>query len=198
MITFIDLNNQPPYLEFKKRYSEALSAKQENIEAINIASYSKKDNEVNSRFVNLKIIQNDEFIFFTNYESPKSQEFLQHKQISASIYWSSIDFQIRIKANIKKTSKKYNQIYFENRHNDKNALAISSSQSKKIDSYGEILSQYEEILANSDLKKCPSYWGGFSFKPYYFEFWKGHQSRINKREVYELSSNKWNFYLLQP
>tara|TARA_B100000963_G_scaffold359713_1_gene387881 strand:- start:1403 stop:1999 length:597 start_codon:yes stop_codon:yes gene_type:complete len=198
VITFIDLNNQPPYLEFKKRYSEALSAKQENIEAINIASYSKKDNEVNSRFVNLKIIQNDEFIFFTNYESPKSQEFLQHKQISASIYWSSIDFQIRIKANIKKTSKKYNQIYFENRHNDKNALAISSSQSKKIDSYGEILSQYEEILANSDLKKCPSYWGGFSFKPYYFEFWKGHQSRINKREVYELSSNKWNFYLLQP
>ena len=198
MITFIDLINQPPYLEFKKRYSEALSAKQENIEAINIASYSKKDNEVNSRFVNLKIIQNDEFIFFTNYESPKSQEFLQHKQISASIYWSSIDFQIRIKANIKKTSKKYNQIYFENRHNDKNALAISSSQSKKIDSYGEILSQYEEILANSDLKKCPSYWGGFSFKPYYFEFWKGHQSRINKREVYELSSNKWNFYLLQP
>ena len=30
----------------------------------------------------------------------------------------------------------------------------------------------------------PSNWGGYSFKPYYFEFWEGHKSRLNKRNVY--------------
>ena len=38
-------------------------------------------------------------------------------------------------ARIKKTSKKFNKSYFQNRQEDKNALAIASYQSKKIESY---------------------------------------------------------------
>ena len=44
----------------------------------------------------------------------------------------------------------------------------------------------------------PEYWGGFSFTPYYFEFWEGHKSRVNKRCVYELKNKKWICYILQP
>ena len=54
VITFIDLNNQPPYLEFKKRYSEALSAKQENIEAIN----KLKDNVIKLSVINQTTLLN--------------------------------------------------------------------------------------------------------------------------------------------
>ena len=44
----------------------------------------------------------------------------------------------------------------------------------------------------------PDYWGGFKFKPYYFEFWEGHKSRLNKREIFKLDNNDWTKYFLQP
>ena len=53
-------------------------------------------------------------------------------------------------------------------------------------------------LKNDDLKKCPQYWGGFSFTPYYFEFWEGHESRINKREVFNKIDGLWKQSYLQP
>ena len=63
--------------------------------------------------------------------------------------------------------------YFKKRSIDKNALAISSNQSQGIKSYEQVLLKYNEIKDTNDLKKCPDYyWGGFSFIPYYFEFWK--------------------------
>ena len=49
-----------------------------------------------------------------------------------------------------------------------------------------------------DLAKCPDYWGGFSFVPYYFEFWEGNESRINKRESFILVDDNWNKSNLQP
>ena len=94
-----------------------------------------KNNEVNARYVNLKFVSGRKFIFFSNYESPKSQDFKMHNQISACFYWSSTDTQIRMKANIEQTSKQYNQDYFVNRDKEKNALAIMSRQSKPIASY---------------------------------------------------------------
>ena len=44
----------------------------------------------------------------------------------------------------------------------------------------------------------PNFWGGYSFIPYYFEFWEGHESRLNKRDVYEMKSNEWEHGILQP
>ena len=104
MIEFDKLSRETPYSVFKDKYDESLKAKQENIEAICISSYLPEKKEVNARYVNLKFIINKDFIFFSNYNSPKSQEFNTHDQISALFYWSSTNVQIRIKAHIKKTS----------------------------------------------------------------------------------------------
>ena len=49
-----------------------------------------------------------------------------------------------------------------------------------------------------NLEECPNHWGGFEFKPYYFEFWKGHESRLNERDVYEMKNGKWENYILEP
>lgn len=198
MIEIFDLCSSKPYVKFEELYKIALAAKQNNVEAINISSYSKLLNEVNSRYVNLKFITNKEFIFFSNYDSPKSIEFSEHNQITASIYWNKINIQIRMKAIIKKTDANFNNAYFRNRSTDKNALAISSSQSEQIESYENILSNYQRSLKFDDLKICPKYWGGYSFKPYYFEFWEGHESRINKRESFTLKDNQWSSCFLQP
>ena len=198
MIQFNNLNLEIPYLIFKSKYDAAINAGQKGIEAISISSYNREIREVDSRYVNLKFISNDEFIFFSNYDSPKASSFNSHDQIAALVYWPSINVQIRMRAKIKRTTDEYNQNYFFNRSEEKNALAISSIQSKPIDSYNQVKENYNKSLKNDDLKKCPEFWGGYSFTPYYFEFWEGHESRLNKREVYEKSDDSWKHLILQP
>ena len=69
-----DLNVHSTYtVQLRNNTYNALS--QKNIEAISISSYDLKHKEVSSRFVNLKFLENDEFIFFSNYDSPKSLAF---------------------------------------------------------------------------------------------------------------------------
>ena len=198
MIQFKNLNQEEPYLLFKSKYDEAYSAGQKVIEAISISTFENKTNEVDSRFVNLKFVSENEFIFFSNYESPKANSFKTHDQIAALIYWSSTNVQIRMKAKIIKMSNDYNQRYFESRSDKKNALAISSNQSKPINSYKQVIENFNKSLNNDDLKKCPKYWGGYSFTPYYFEFWEGHESRLNKREVFNKKDGNWAHSFVQP
>ncbi len=198
MITFQNLNEQIPFLLFKSKYDDALEAGQKAIEAISISSYNSEMQEVDSRFVNLKFVEDDKFIFFTNYNSPKSIAFKSHDQISALIYWSSINIQIRMKARIQKTSGKYNNEYFKQRSLDKNALAISSDQSSPISSFNQVTEKYNNVKKDRDLEICPEYWGGFSFSPYEVEFWEGHSSRLNKRDFYKLIDNIWHHSILEP
>ena len=46
--------------------------------------------------------------------------------------------------------------------------------------------------------KRPEYWGGYSFVPYYFEFWEGNENRLNKRHVFSMEEGAWKETLLQP
>lgn len=200
MIDITNIDNSEPYNIFKNYYDLALKKGQKVIEAISISSYNKTLKEVRSRNVNLKYIRNNEWIFFSNYNSNKAKDFESHDQISALIYWSEINVQISLRAITHKTNYEVSDDHFAQRSNKKNALAISSFQSKKIGSYEDVVSNYEKIYrSNEDLSKRPNYWGGFSFVPYYIEFWEGHASRINKRIAFEFNhNNEWTKYFLQP
>ena len=198
MIIVREKNKSEPYKVFYNYLDKAMKVEQPTVDAITISSYNKTLCEVDARYVNLKYILNDEWIFFSNYNSKKSKDFYSHDQISALLYWDRINVQIRMKAKIKKTSDEYNQKYFFDRSEKKNALAISSNQSKPIVSYSLVKKNYKQSLETDDLKKCPEYWGGYSFTPYYFEFWEGHQSRLNKRDVYEINGKDWIHSILQP
>lgn len=198
MIIFQNLSKETPYQIFQEKYKDAFEAKQKNIEAVCISSFSKENDEVNSRFVNLKFVREKEFIFFSNYNAPKSIEFSEHNQICLTLFWSNTNVQIRIKANIFKINQEFNDKYFRKRDKNKNALAISSRQSRNIKSYQEIEDNYFHVLNTNNLSECPGYWGGFSMIPYYFEFWEGHRSRINKREAFKKINGDWAHAILEP
>ena len=70
---------------------------------------------------------------------------------------------------------------------------ISQSLSKVM----KRLKKYD-LESQKNRQKRPDFWGGYSFKPYYFEFWKGNENRLNKREVYNFIENKWQISFLQP
>lgn len=199
MINIENINTiDMPYIIFKEMYLKALSSSQENIDAIAISSFNSETNLVDSRFVNLKYINDIEWIFFTNLESPKANQFRSFDQISALFFWSKINLQIRIKAKIKKTNREMDIDHFSTRTKEKNALARASSQSTPIDSYKTIKENYNNSLEGNNLMLCPEFWGGFSFTPYYFEFWEGHNSRLNKRDAYQREGGLWKNSILQP
>ena len=153
MIKFINDDESTPFNIFKENYRNALDNNQKSIDAMAISSYCKFTNEVNSRFVNLKYVDNNKLIFFSNYNSPKAQEFQNHDNVSALIFWHTINMQIRIKAKIKKTSKEYSNNYFLSRSSKKNALAISSYQSNEIDSYESVINKYQKFYTPQIFKK---------------------------------------------
>lgn len=198
MISIQNLANEKPFKIFNKKYEDAKKMHQKNIEVACISSFSKRNNETNARFVNIKFLIDNKFIFFSNYKSDKAMEFKEHSQVAVTFFWSEVNTQIRIKGNIEKSSKAFNQEYFEKRDKDKNALAISSDQSKLIDSYYDVVKNYQRALKATNLSDCPEFWGGYQLDPYYFEFWEGHNARLNRRDAYSLSGSSWTHFCLQP
>ena len=199
MINFLNLSSEKPYILFRSLYQKAIESGQKGVEAISVSSYNQLLKEVEARYVNLKYIDNNEWIFFSNYRSPKANQFESHNQVSVLIYWASINTQIRIKAKIFKASSEFSDQHFQGRTKEKNALAISSNQSEVIDSYDEVTKNFHETLEIMTSETArPDFWGGYSFTPYYFEFWQGHENRLNKRHVFKQQKDEWTEQLLQP
>tara|TARA_Y100001980_G_C14483344_1_gene261473 strand:+ start:313 stop:954 length:642 start_codon:yes stop_codon:yes gene_type:complete len=198
LIKFINIDKKEPFSLLHEYYLEAVRLKQKSPEIFIVSSYDEAIKEVDSRCVNLKIVDENKFIFFSNYLSPKSKQFKNHPTVSTIIFWDALNLQIRMKGTIERTSDSFNQDYFAERSKAKNALAISSNQSSKIESYQDVVNKYQDTLKNKDLLKCPSYWGGFMFLPYNIEFWKGHKNRLNKRDLYQLENNIWLKSILEP
>ena len=62
MIKITDINNSEPYILFNNLYNKALIKNQKNIEAISVSSFDRNLNEVQSRYVNLKYLQDNKWI----------------------------------------------------------------------------------------------------------------------------------------
>ena len=147
----------------------------------------------------LKYIKKDEWIFFTNYNSPKAKQFKKHDQISILFYWDKTNVQIRMKARISKSPASFSDKHFEKRSIEKNALAISSMQSQEIESHQKVEDNYKKVLNSTDKRlHRPKSWGGFSFTPYYFEFWEGRENRLNRRYIFLQRDGEWHEKYLQP
>tara|TARA_B100001109_G_C18775913_1_gene433054 strand:+ start:283 stop:876 length:594 start_codon:yes stop_codon:yes gene_type:complete len=197
MIIFNKHNIEAPYQELIRRYEEAQKANQPNIEAACLSTISAQALP-HSRYVNIKYINNNEIIFFSNYRSLKASDIMSNSNIALNFFWSTTKTQIRIEGKIAKLDAARSDDHWKTRSKYKNALAISSNQSSLSKSYDEIKVSYESILKSADLSKRPKYWGGYSINPIYFEFWEGHKSRINKRHIYKKGETAWNQYFLQP
>ena len=198
MITFTNLPQTLPYQLFHEHYLEATAAEQPHRHAAAISSYDPSKSLVDSRFVNIKYVDGEDWLFFTNYNSPKANAFSQHKQICALFFWPRTYTQVRIHANIEKVSTQRSDDHFRGRAQPKNALAISSQQSQTVDSIETVIDKYNRVLSEADLLKRPDYWGGYAFRPHYFEFWKGSEYRLNHRRAFSRHSDGWNEAVLEP
>lgn len=152
------------------------------------------------RYVNIKYINNDNFIFFSNYNSPKAQDINLNPYVAGVFYWKNIGIQIRIEGKIEKTSIRFSDAHFNKRSNDKNLLAITSNQSCEVSSYQSFLKRYDKTKKSFEDKilERPSYWGGYSINASKIEIWRANKSRLNERNLYFKYKDIWNHSVLEP
>jgi len=155
-----------------------------------------------SRMVLLKEINTNGLVFYTNFNSRKSQDLKNNPKISALFYWNNLERQIRIEGIAKKYSSKASDVYFYSRSKEKKISTIISPQSQEIKNikclYDKYNNMYQFFIKKEYIPR-PEFWGGYILKPQSIEFWKGSKIRLHRRKLFTLQNNKkWKVTYLAP
>lgn len=188
-----------PITFFNQWFNEALEAQVAEVNAMTIATVSA-DNKPHARIVLLKGITDDNFVFFTNYNSAKGQEIEANPHASLVFFWHELQRQVRIEGRIEKISDAESDEYFFSRPEGSQIGAWSSPQSSIItdrnileDNYQKYQKQFGENIPR------PEHWGGYKVVPSNIEFWQGRGNRMHDRILFSLSGdNSWQKNRLAP
>ncbi len=82
------------------------------------------------RIVLAQSINEDGFIFFTNYNSKKAQELDSNPQASVCFYWDQIQKQVIMDGTVRKISREESKQYFESRDVETQICFLVSEQGK--------------------------------------------------------------------
>ncbi|NOQ24087.1 MAG: pyridoxamine 5'-phosphate oxidase [Bacteroidales bacterium] len=191
--------NKDPFIEFSKWLDEAISLKIKEPTAM-VLSTVGNNNQPSSRIVLLKEIKDDNFIFYTNYDSKKGHQISENHFGSLLFYWSELEKQVRIEGRIEKASQEISEEYYLSRSAKRRIGAWASPQSQEIPNrkyLEEKQAEFEEKL-NGSVPKRPDNWGGYILTPNIIEFWKGRPNRLHDRIEYYLDGSEWKLRRLAP
>lgn len=178
-----------PIVKFKEWFSVARE-KCKSYEEVNAVALSTvtSDNRPRCRIVLLKGFGDEGFQFFTNYDSAKGKELSVNPYAAMTVYWPTINHQVRIEGRVEKLPDAVSQAYWEKRPPKSQAGAVSSQQSRPLKNREELEAKMSEIIANyTDQSKPipkPSCWGGYNLIPDKIEFWRGCEGRLHDRILY--------------
>ena len=189
-----------PIKQFDKWWNEAAAAEILEMNAMTLAS-TGKDGMVDARTVLLKAFDDEGFVFFTNYNSAKSEQLTHNSNCCILFFWKELERQVRINGIAEKISAKESLDYFDTRPDGSKIGAWASPQSMVVAGKAllqETFDYYAEQFKHGKIPK-PPHWGGYRVKPSRIEFWQGRPSRMHDRILYsQLSAGKWKIERLAP
>ena len=178
---------------FKEWLSEAEKTEIRDPNAMQLATVAK-NGMPSVRTVLLKDIINGQFVFYTNYESRKSEEINDTGKAAICFYWKSLNRQVRLIGNIKKVSEDVSNNYYQSRSRGSRIGAWASKQSRELDSRNTLMNEVKafEDKYPDDIPR-PSFWGGFALTPIEFEFWEDGDFRLHNRFILKPTAikNEW-------
>jgi pyridoxamine 5'-phosphate oxidase len=188
-----------PFMQFEKWFAEAMELHPKDANAF-VLSTATKDARPSARVVLLKGVENNSFVFYTNYDSRKGKELLENPFASMTFFWSSLEKQVRVEGNVQKVSAEDSDEYFKMRPAGSKAGAWVSPQSTVISGRDELEQKHRDfILAHEDKEiPRPPFWGGFCIIPNKIEFWQGRSSRLHDRILYTFENDNWKIERLAP
>ncbi|MEY2899064.1 MAG: hypothetical protein RL138_1117 [Bacteroidota bacterium] len=190
-----------PFVQFQLWWTEAQQAGEAEPNAMTLAT-ADQSGQPHARVVLLKALENQRFVFFTNYASDKGREIEQNPLASLSFYFQKQFRQIRIEGRLEQISAADSDTYFYSRPKDSQIGAMLSPQSHVIPNREFIVEGLKElnakIEAGSMMIQRPAHWGGYALIAHRIEFWQGQPSRLHDRISYHLENNNWIKQRLAP
>lgn len=192
--------NKTPDLQFEKWMKDAIDAKVNEVPACNLATVDK-NNKPSARIIYLREFSNNEFYFYTNYDSRKGQQIAENPNVCLTFFWPELERQIRIEGVItKKAEAEKSDAYFNARPQDSKIGAWSSPQSRVLNNREELNTFIEgnKTKFNNQEIPRPEFWGGYVIKANYYEFWQGRKNRLHDRIAFTLENGNWKIERLAP
>ena len=188
-----------PILQFKKWFQDAVNSQLYEPNVMTLAT-SDRFGKPTARIVLLKGIDEDGFVFYTNYESKKGHDIVENPQAALVFFWPELERQVRIEGMVSKVSEEASSEYFHSRPIGSQIGAMASPQSEVI-SGRELLERKVEQLttqyAGQEIPR-PLHWGGYLVEPTHIEFWQGRPSRLHDRIIYDFVEGSWIINRLAP
>ncbi|HBQ60547.1 MAG TPA: pyridoxamine 5'-phosphate oxidase [Balneolaceae bacterium] len=188
-----------PIMQFERWMKEAIDSQVPEPNAMTLSTVDMQ-NKPHSRVVLLKEVEDDQFVFYTNYASDKGDELDENPNVSLCFLWLELERQVRIEGTVEKVPQEHSEEYFKQRPYKSQLGALASNQSSVVpnrefleDRFKELEEQYSEGEV-----PMPETWGGYKVKPEALEFWQGRRSRLHDRIKYEKVGSKWDIKRLSP
>jgi pyridoxamine 5'-phosphate oxidase len=191
--------DRDPIRQFRIWFHEVVSSGMKLPEAMTLAT-ATRDGRPSARVVLLKQVDNEGFVFYTNYRSAKARDLDENPQAALVFYWSQFDRQVRVEGSVQRTSAEESESYFKTRPRESQIGAWASPQSDVISGRDVLENRVEELeqLYRDREIDCPEHWGGYRLKPVRIEFWKSRLGRLHDRIVYERAGENWKISRLAP
>ena len=191
---------EEPFTIFRRWLEEARETEINDPDAIALATVDK-EGLPNVRMVLLRIIEDDAFVFFTNYGSKKAQEALLTYKVAFNIHWKSLRRQIRVRGYVEKEDGMIADQYFSKREVGSQTAAWASKQSETLNDRQELIERWQSYKNQFETNVGrPDFWGGIRIKPIQIEFWADGQYRLHDRFLWEreLGEKSWSVRRLYP
>jgi len=189
-----------PLDQFKAWYAEASTAL-EVPEATALAT-ANADGAPSVRMVLLKGFDERGFVFYTNLGSVKGRELAEAPRAALTLYWKSLQRQVRVRGEVEPVSDAEADAYFASRSRLSQIGAWASKQSTPLESR----LAFEKAVAVHTAKfgvgavPRPPHWSGYRVVPQEIEFWQERPFRLHDRIRFrrEQLGARWSKTRLYP
>jgi len=192
--------NKSPIIQFNKWFQEAIKSEALEPNAMTLSTITE-GGKPSARIVLIKGVEENKFLFYTNYQSQKGKELDANPACALTFFWPELERQVRIEGVCARVDEKVSETYFQSRPRGSQIGAWASPQSSLIKSRDLLDARAKEIEArfkDQPVLPKPHQWGGYAVEPLEIEFWQGRPSRLHDRVVYYKADKQWTIHRLAP
>lgn len=186
--------------QFRVWFDEALKAEVFDANAMSLATASPSG-EPSVRTVLLKGVDDEGFVFFTHYDSPKGRDLAQNPRAALLFYWAELERQVRVTGQAERVPREASEGYFATRPIESRWAVWAARQSSEIADRETLERQFDEVRRRFEDQQvpCPPQWGGYRVAPERIEFWQGRPGRLHDRLLYTRQPDgQWSRMRLAP